>query len=343
MLFESVQLGALALKNRIIMAPMTRSRAMERVPNALMAEYYSQRASAGLIISEGVAISPQAVGYADTPGIWNDEQVQAWRQVTDAVHKAGGKIVCQLWHVGRVSHSVFLQGELPLAPSAVKPAGYVSLLRPKREFETPKAMSFTDIQQTLIDYKQAAINAKLAGFDGVELHAANGYLPDQFMQSSTNRRIDEYGGSLANRCRFTLEIIDLLIEVWGADRVGVHLSPRCDASDMGDDNPKQLFSYLLEQLNPKDLAFAFLREYQAADSLLANLRAVYQGKLIANEALNKESAEQLLKSGLADAVAFGSLYIANPNLPERFMNNLPLNSVIKETIYGQGAQGYTDY
>lgn len=343
LLFTSVKLGALPLKNRIIMAPMTRSRAPERVPNALMAEYYSQRANAGLIISEGVAISPQAVGYANTPGIWSDEQVQAWRKITDAVHQSGGKIICQLWHVGRISHPTFLNGALPVAPSAVKPAGHVSLLRPKTEYVTPRALTISEIQQIIADYKQAALNAKLAGFDGVELHAANGYLPDQFLQSKTNQRDDEYGGSLTNRTRFVLQIIDVLTEVWGADRVGLHLSPRCDAADMGDDNPKQLFSYLLEQLNPKNLAFVFIREYLAQDSLLSELRAIYQGKLIANERLDKQSAEQLLRAGEADAVAFGTHYIANPQLVSCLQQNKTLNSVDWATVYANGAEGYTDY
>lgn len=344
LLFESVQLGALELANRIVMAPMTRCRADEqRVPTAIMCEYYTQRASAGLILTEGVAISPSAVGYTNTPGIWTDEQITAWQEITASVHAAGGKIVMQLWHVGRISHPMFLEGELPVAPSAVKPAGHVSLVRPKTAYETPRALSTDEVRQIIADYKQAAINAKKAGFDGVELHAANGYLPDQFLQSGTNQRTDEYGGNIENRARFILQVIDELIEVWGSTRVGIHLSPRSDAADMYDENPKAMYRYLLEQLNTRHLAFVFLREYRASDSLLEELRAIYNGNIIANEALDKQSAEQLLQENSADAVAFGNLYIANANLVERLQTNQALNTVVKETIYGEGATGYTDY
>lgn len=343
-LFSAVQLGGLQLKNRIVMAPMTRCRADEqRIPNDLMREYYTQRASAGLIITEGVAISPSAVGYANTPGIWTQEQIEAWKKITDSVHAAGGIIVMQLWHVGRISHPRFLAGQLPVAPSAVKPAGHVSLVRPKVSFETPRALQLEEIKQIIADYKQAAANAKEAGFDGVELHAANGYLPDQFLQSSTNLRTDEYGGSTEKRARFILDIIDELITVWGSQRVGIHLSPRSDAADISDENPKQMYRYLIEQLNQKQLAFVFLREYQAEDSLLSYFRSIYQGNIIANEALDKTQAESLLQRGEADAVAFGNLYIANANLVERLRSNQTLNEVVRETIYAEGAAGYTDY
>lgn len=343
-LFDSIQFGALKLKNRIIMAPMTRCRAdAQRIPTEIMREHYTQRASAGLIITEGVAISPSAVGYANTPGIWTDEQIAAWKNITASVHAAGGKIVIQLWHVGRISHPMFLHGELPVAPSAIKPAGHVSLVRPKTAYETPRALSTEEVKQIIVDYRQAAINAKKAGFDGVELHAANGYLPDQFLQSGTNQRNDEYGGSLEKRARFILQVIDELIEVWGSSRVGVHLSPRSDAADIHDENPKAMYRYLLEQLNPKHLAFVFFREYRASDSLLDELRAIYHGNIIANETLDKQNAEQLLQENLADAVAFGNLYIANANLVERWQTNQALNAVVRETIYAQGATGYTDY
>lgn len=344
LLFDSVQLGALKLANRIVMAPMTRCRADDqRVPTSIMREYYTQRASAGLILTEGVAISPSAVGYANTPGIWTQEQIAAWQEITASVHAAGGKIMMQLWHVGRISHPMFLQGELPVAPSAIKPAGEVSLVRPKTAYETPRALSTAEVKQIIADYKQAAINAKKAGFDGVELHAANGYLPDQFLQSGTNQRTDEYGGNLEKRARFILQVVDELIAVWGSSRVGIHLSPRSDVADVYDENPKAMYRYLLEQLNPKQLAFVFFREYRASDSLLEELRAIYHGNIIANESLNKQSAEQLLQENLADAVAFGNLYIANANLVERLQTNRTLNAVVKETIYAQGATGYTDY
>lgn len=344
LLFKPVQLGDLQLRNRIVMAPMTRCRADEqRIPSDLMREYYTQRASAGLIITEGVAISSSAVGYANTPGIWSKEQIEAWKKITDSVHAAGGKIVMQLWHVGRISHPLFLAGQLPVAPSAIKPAGYVSLLRPKVSYETPRALQLSEVKQVIADYKQAAVNAKKAGFDGVELHAANGYLPDQFLQSSTNRRMDEYGGSTEKRARFILEVIDALISIWGSGRVAIHLSPRSDAADMGDESPRQMYRYLLERLNPKQLAFVFIREYQAGDSLLSYMRSVYQGNIIANERLDKAKAEAILKNELADAVAFGNSYIANANLVERLRSNQALNEVVRDTIYGKGAAGYTDY
>lgn len=342
-LFQPMQLGDIHIANRIIMAPLTRSRAPNRLPNALMQEYYVQRASAGLIITEATAISPKAVGYADTPGIWNAEQIQAWKKITQAVHKAGGKIVLQLWHVGRISHPTFLDGELPVAPSAIKPSGHVSLLRPKTPYLTPRALALSEIAKIVEGYKQAAMNAKAAGFDGVELHAANGYLIDQFLQSQSNAREDHYGGSVENRARLLLEVTDALISVWGAGRVGVHLAPRGDSYDMGDDNPLETFSYAMKALDKRNIAFVFIREHQLEPGLLTQLRSVYKGKLIANERLQKNTAEQMLNDGHADAVAFGMLYIANPDLVERFAANAPLNEVVFETIYGDGAQGYTDY
>lgn len=342
LLFEPITLGDITLKNRIIMAPLTRCRAPERLPNALMQEYYQQRASAGLILTEATAITPSAVGYADTPGIWSEAQIAAWQKITEAVHGVDGKIVLQLWHVGRISHPTFLHGQLPVAPSAVQPKGQVSLLRPKQNYVMPRALTTEEVKQIIEDYKQAAINAKKAGFDGVELHAANGYLVDQFLQSSTNLREDEYGGSLENRARFLFEVVDALVQVWGAGRVGVHLSPRCDAHDMGDANPKETFSYVLQKFNAYKLAFVFLREHQQSAGLLAHLRTVYTGNIIANENLDKSSAETLLEAKKADAVAFGHLYIANPDLPERFLQD-KYNLLQSDTIYAQGALGYTDY
>lgn len=343
-LFQPLTVGALELPNRLVMAPLTRSRAGEsRIPNELMQEYYVQRASAGLIITEATAITPSAVGYADTPGIWSDEQVAGWKKITDAVRAADGRMVMQLWHVGRISDPIFLNDELPVAPSAIQPAGHVSLVRPKKEYVTPRALTTAEVKQIVQDYRQAAINAKAAGFDGVELHAANGYLIDQFLQTKTNQRNDEYGGSLENRARLLLEVTDQLIDVWGADRVGVHLAPRRDAHDMGDDNPPQTFGYVAEQLGQRKIAFICAREYVADDSLAGLIKQKFGGVFIANEKLEREQAERLIELGEADAVAFGQLYIANPDLLERFKQQAELNTPNPATYYAEGATGYTDY
>lgn len=342
-LFEPLQLGELSLKNRIVMAPLTRCRAPNRIPNELMLEYYVQRANAGLILTEATSISPQGVGYPDTPGIWSEEQVAGWKKITDAVHAKGSKIVLQLWHVGRISDPIYLDGQLPVAPSAIKPAGHVSLLRPMKDFETPRALALNEIPSIINDYKIAAENAKKAGFDGVELHAANGYLIDQFLQSSTNQRDDQYGGSVENRARLLLEVVDQLVSVWGEKRVGVHLAPRGDSNDMGDANPLETFSYVMRELDKRGIAFVFVREHQKTPGLLPQLRQCYRGILIANEALTKESAEQLIQNKTADAASFGLLYIANPDLVTRFAQNAPLNTLVMETIYAKGAEGYTDY
>lgn len=300
-LFQPLTVGALELPNRLVMAPLTRSRAGEsRIPNDLMQEYYVQRASAGLIITEATAITPSAVGYANTPGIWSDEQVAGWKKITDAVRAADGRMVMQLWHVGRISDPIFLNGELPVAPSAIQPAGHVSLVRPKKEYVTPRALTTAEVKQIVQDYRQAAINAKAAGFDGVELHAANGYLIDQFLQTKTNQRNDEYGGSLENRARLLLEVTDQLIDVWGADRVGVHLAPRRDAHDMGDDNPPQTFGYVAEQLGQRKIAFICAREYVADDSLAGLIKQKFGGVFIANEKLEREQAERLIELGEAE-------------------------------------------
>lgn len=343
-LFQPLTVGALELPNRLVMAPLTRSRAGEsRIPNDLMQEYYVQRASAGLIITEATAITPSAVGYADTPGIWSEEQVAGWKKITDVVRAAGGRMVMQLWHVGRISDPIFLNGELPVAPSAIKPAGHVSLVRPKKEYVTPRALTTAEVKQIVQDYRQAAINAKAAGFDGVELHGANGYLIDQFLQSKTNQRDDEYGGAVENRARLLLEVADQLIEVWGADRVGVHLAPRRDSHDMGDDDPVETFGYVADQLGQRKIAFICAREYVADDSLAGLIKQKFGGVFIANEKLEREQAERLLELGEADAVAFGQLYIANPDLVERFKQQAELNAPNPATYYAEGATGYTDY
>ena len=343
-LFYSVQLGDLHLKNRLVMAPLTRCRASEdRIPNALMADYYRQRSSAGLIISEGTAISPTAVGYPDTPGIWTDKQIEAWKQVTQAVHEAGSLIVMQLWHVGRISHPRYLNGKFPVAPSALAAEGNVSLLRPKVPFPVPRALESKEIPGIIADYGKAAVHAKRAGFDGVEIHAANGYLPDQFLQSSTNQRRDNWGGSVKKRARFLLEITDTVCAAWDAGRVGIHLAPRCDAHDMGDEAPEALFSYLAETLGQKNLAFIFTREHVNSPGLSEKMRSLFPGGFIANEGLTQDNADSLIRSGKVDAVSFGKAFIANPDLPRRFRQQAPLNEADATTFYSGGSKGYTDY
>ena len=339
-------LGELQLKNRVVMAPLTRSRATkDRVPTAMMAEYYAQRASAGLIIAEATVISEEANGYLNTPGLFNQAQVEGWKLVTDAVHAKGGLIVSQLWHVGRVSHPDLLDGATPVSASAVQQAGYVSLLRPKREYVVPRPLEIAEIHSITAQYKQAAIYAKEAGFDGVELHAANGYLIDQFLQSKTNLREDEYGGSVENRARFLLEVVDALIEVWGAGRVGVHLAPRGDEHDMGDATPRETFGYVMEELGKRNIAFFFTREYLAEDSISEYMKQRSNGvPYIANMRLSRQDAIDLLASGKADAVSFGKAYIANPDLYERLLIDAPLNELKLENMIGTDvAEGYIDY
>ena len=344
-LFDSIRVGDLELPNRVIMAPLTRSRAVggDRVPNALMAQYYVQRASAGLILSEATAVTPQGVGYADTPGIWSDEQVVGWKMVTEAVHAAGGRIFLQLWHVGRISDPVFLDGNLPVAPSAIPAAGHVSLVRPKRAYATPRALDTDEIPGIVAAFRKGAENAKLAGFDGVEIHGANGYLLDQFLQDKTNQRTDIYGGSVENRARLMLEITDACIAVWGASRVGMHLAPRGDAHDMGDTNPAETFGYVATELGKRGIAFICAREALGPNRLGPQLKEAFGGVYIANEKMTRESAEQVVASGEADAVAFGQLFIANPDLPKRLELNAPLNAPQPETFYHPGAEGYVDY
>ncbi|TBN43889.1 alkene reductase [Paracoccus subflavus] len=343
-LFDPLHIGPLTLENRIVMAPLTRSRAgAERVPNALMAEYYAQRAGAGLILSEATSVTPMGVGYADTPGIWSDEQVEGWKLVTKAVHDAGGLIFLQLWHVGRISDPIFLDGELPVAPSAVRPAGMVSLVRPKKEYVTPRALETDEIPGIVEAYRKGAQNAKRAGFDGVEMHGANGYLIDQFLQDSTNRRTDQYGGPIENRVRFLNEIADAVIGVWGADRVGLHLAPRGDSHDIGDSDPRALFTHVARQMRDRGLAFICLREHPGPDSLMGDIKAAFGGVVIANEGLTGEVAADLVRSGQADAAAFGRDFIATPDLPRRLREGLELNQQDPSTFYAGGPKGYVDY
>jgi 2,4-dienoyl-CoA reductase-like NADH-dependent reductase (Old Yellow Enzyme family) len=344
-LFDSIQVGDLTLPNRIIMAPLTRAHApgADRVPNALMAEYYAQRASAGLILSEATSVTPMGVGYADTPGIWSDEQVAGWKRITDSVHAAGGRISLQLWHVGRISDPVFLDGAAPVAPSAIAATGHVSLLRPMRDYSVPRALETAEIAGIVEAFRKGAENAKLAGFDGVEVHGANGYLLDQFLQDSANQRTDAYGGSVENRARLLLEVTDACIAVWGAGRVGVHLSPRGDMHTMGDSDKAATFGYVARALRQRAIAFIFARESVGPDSLGPMLKDAFGGVYIANEKLTKETAQALLDEGKADAVAFGQWFLANPDLPRRLEIDAPINQPNYETIYQPGPVGYTDY
>ena len=343
-LLSPIAIGELSLKNRVIMAPLTRCRASEgRVPNELMLEYYSQRAGAGMILTEATSVTPMGVGYPDTPGIWSEAQVAGWKKITDAVHAKGGTILLQLWHVGRISDPLYLNGELPVAPSAIQPAGHVSLVRPKKDYVTPRALELEEIPDIIAQFKQGAENAKKAGFDGVEIHGANGYLLDQFLQTSTNHRTDRYGGTLENRARLMLEVTDAVLEVWPAGRVGMHLAPRCDGQDMGDDNPAETFGYIARELGTRNLAFICSREHEADDSLGPDLKQLFGGVYIANEGFEHEQANQWLAEGKADAVAFGVKFIANPDLPERFAQNAALNEPNPATFHGGDSAGYTDY
>ena len=344
-LFDPITIGDLTLKNRIVMAPLTRARAIggARVPNALMAKYYEQRSTAGLILSEATSVTPQGVGYADTPGLWSDEQVEGWKQVTAAVHAAGGVIFAQLWHVGRISDPSLLNGDAPVAPSAIAAEGHVSLLRPMRPYPVPRALDTEELAGVVAAYKLGAENAKKAGFDGVEVHGANGYLLDQFLQDKTNQRTDNYGGTIENRARLMLEVTDACIAVWGANRVGMHLAPRRDAHDMGDSDPAATFGYVARELAQRKIAFICAREAVGEDSLGPLLKKEFGGVYIANESLDKQGAQQLLDNGTADAVAFGKDFISNPDLPRRLETDAPLNKWNAETFYGASAEGYTDY
>ncbi|WP_159992877.1 alkene reductase [Roseomonas sp. 18066] len=344
-LFDPVRIGALDLPNRLVMAPLTRARATEadRVPTPLMADYYVQRASAGLILTEATSVTPMGVGYARTPGIWSDAQVEGWRRVTDAVHAAGGRMVMQLWHVGRISDPSFLDGLPPVAPSAIAARGHVSLLRPQRAYPLPRALTAEEIPGIVEAYRLGAQNAQRAGFDGVEIHGANGYLIDQFLQDSTNRREDGYGGSIENRARLMLEVTDAAIGVWGADRVGMHLAPRGDSHDMGDSDLAATFGYAARELGKRKIAFLFARENALSPRLGPDLKKAFGGAYITNEKLTIEQAEADIAEGVADAVSFGLKFIANPDLVERLRQGAPLNEVNPATLYAEGAEGYTDY
>ena len=343
-LFDPIQIGDLKLSSRILMAPLTRCRAIDRrIPNELMAEYYAQRASAGLIFSEATSISSMGVGYPDTPGIWSKEQVDGWKNITSAVHLKGGKMLLQLWHVGRISDPVYLNGAIPVAPSAVRPAGHVNLILPKKEFVTPRALEIPEILGIIEEYRQGAVNAMEAGFDAVEIHGANGYLLDQFLQDSTNKRSDGYGGPIRNRARLLLKVVDTVISVWGNGKVGVHLAPRGDSNSMGDSNPRLTFGYVAQELGKRKIAFICARESLGPDRLGPQLKKIFGGVYIANEGFTKETAQAALDAGESDAFAFGKQFLANPDLPRRFAQNAPLNTPDPNTFYGSGKEGYTDY
>jgi 2,4-dienoyl-CoA reductase-like NADH-dependent reductase (Old Yellow Enzyme family) len=341
---DPIRIGAWELPNRVIMAPLTRCRASEgRVPNDLMRQYYQQRAGAGLIISEATSISPMAVGYPNTPGIWSQEQIAGWKRVTEGIHSAGGQILLQLWHVGRVSDPIYLNGALPLAPSAIAPGGRVSLVRPEKPFVTPRALNLEEIPGIIEEYRKGAENALAAGFDGVEIHGANGYLLDQFLQDVSNHRTDEYGGPIENRARLMLEAIDAAISVWGASRVGLHLAPRGRSHSMGDSNKSATFGYVAQEVGKRGIAFICVRESLEEPRLGPELKRIFGGPYVANELFTKATGEKILADGEADAVAYGTLFISNPDLPRRLALNARLNEPVQETFYAEGPKGYTDY
>lgn len=343
-LFDPLQLGAEVLANRIIMAPLTRNRASEgRIPNDMMRHYYCQRASAGLIISEATSVSPEGVGYPHTPGIWCKAQVAGWQRITQAVHDRGGKIFLQLWHVGRVSDPEFLNGGIPVAPSAIACEGTVSLLRPSRPYVVPRALHTEEIAQIVSDFSEAAKKAKLAGFDGVEVHGANGYLLDQFLHDGSNERQDDYGGPIENRARLLLEVVDACVSVWGAGRVGVHLSPGGGAHSMHDSDPMALFSYVATVLGQRRIAFLFLREAPGEHTMGRQLKKLFHGPIIVNQDYDAVQAASALSEGHADAVAFGKAFIANPDLVRRLRDQAPLNNWDSGTFYTDGPKGYVDY
>ena len=351
-IFSPFTLGPLTLPNRVVMAPMTRNRAGPgNVPVELNATYYAQRASAGLIISEATQVSPQGIGYPGTPGIHSPEQVAGWKLVTDAVHKAKGRIYLQLWHVGRISHpSLQPDGALPVAPSAIAPAGQAMTYDGMKPFVTPRALETAEIAGVIADYRRGAENAKTAGFDGVELHGANGYLIDQFLRDGSNKRADRYGGSAANRARLLTEVTEAITGVWGGDRVGVRLSPAAAFNDMADSHPAATFSTAVNELNRFGLAYLHIVEPIAGDPIPAGevpdirfLRKIWRGALMGNKGYDLARANAVIHDGAADLVSFAALFLANPDLPERLRRGGPFNPPDRKTFYGGSASGYTDY
>lgn len=350
-LFDPVKIGSIALKNRVVMAPLTRNRAAAgNVPHALNATYYAQRASAGLIITEATPISEMGHGYPATPGIHSDAQVAGWRQVVDAVHARGGKIVLQLWHVGRISHpSLLPDNALPVAPSALKPAGQAFTYTGLQDFVTPRALRLEEIPALIDDYAQATRNALAAGFDGVEIHAGNGYLLDQFLRDGTNKRTDQYGGGKAGRSRLLFEIAETVLAVAGAERVGVRISPLNLFNDIDDSNPQELFNHVAQGLSALNLAYLHVIEGgmngvpAALPFDFLALREHFSGVYVANCGYSRDRANAAIAAGRADLVAFGTLFIANPDLVERFVSDAPLNEPDSSKFYGGGEAGYTDY
>jgi len=347
-LFSNIQLGALTLPNRIVMAPMTRNRAPEGIPTALMAEYYAQRASAGLIITEASQISPQGIGYPATPGIHTAEQVKGWKRVTRAVHDKGGHVFLQLWHVGRISHPDYHANEPPVAPSSIKPAGQAFTYEGLKDFVTPRALETGEIPGIVDQYRHAASCAREAGFDGVEIHAANGYLIDQFLRDGTNRRTDAYGGSLENRTRFLMEVTEAVIGVWGADRVGIRLSPRGAFNDMHDSDPQATFNHAAASLSTLHPVYLHIVEVTMTNETstacdMRQIRNRFNGLYIANGGYDKARGNAAIVDDAADLVAFGVPFLANPDLPARLATDAPLNTADESTFYGGDKHGYTDY
>lgn len=348
-LFSPLKIGSLLLNNRILMAPLTRNRAGEgNVPQAINVEYYQQRASAGAIITEATPISDMGHGYPATPGIHTQEQVDGWKKVVQAVHAKGGKIILQLWHVGRISHPTLLpNGALPVAPSAIKPEGQAFTYQGLQDFVTPRALDAAELPDIIADYAKATQNALDAGFDGVEIHAANGYLLDQFLRDSTNKRIDNYGGSIGNRLRLLLEVTQAVVGVAGADKVGVRISPLNPFNDISDSDPQALFNAVADALSPFDLAYLHVVEGSMAGEAPAfdfvELRKHFKGAYIANLAYDKARGNAAIAAGNVDAVAYGVPFLANPDLPDRFAKDAPLNAPDQPTFYGGTEKGYTDY
>jgi N-ethylmaleimide reductase len=352
-LFESLQLGSLVLANRVFMAPLTRNRAdADGVPGALATTYYSQRASAGLIVTEATQISPMGKGYINTPGIHSPEQVRGWSRVTEAVHKSGGRVFLQLWHVGRISHTSLLPNNAqPVAPSAIRANSQTLIATGLAPVSEPVALTASGIKETLEDYRRAAANAKQAGFDGVEIHAANGYLIDQFLKTGSNRRTDEYGGVASNRVRFLTEIVERVLEVWHRAHVGVRISPTSGFNDMTDDNPLETFSTTVARLNSYELGYLHIVETAQNSkgtseedlTISAHLRMLWKGLYVVNGGYDGPRGEEALRSGHADAVAYGRAFLANPDLPMRLQLGAALNEPDPKTFYGGGAAGYTSY
>lgn len=350
-LFSPVKLGAIALKNRMVMAPLTRNRSSnDGVPNDLNVTYYAQRASAGLIITEATPISAMAHGYPLLPGIYTDAQVAGWKKVTQAVHAKGGKIVIQLWHVGRISHPSLLPNQaLPVAPSAIKPAGKAVTYEGLQDFVTPRALMREELPAIIQEYEHATRCALAAGFDGVEVHSANGYLLDQFLRDGTNHRDDEYGGSMENRARLLMQVVQAVVAIAGADKVGVRLSPVNPFNDMQDSNPQAMFNYVTQQLNAYKLAYLHVVEggiHSSGETQpfdFAEMRRLCNSAYMANLAYDKARGNAAISSGHADAVAFGVPFIANPDLVERYQHDWPLNEADSNSFYGGTEKGYTDY